>query len=130
MVSAMNAIAKVTKIPVKDHIVLVFGGGTAGVGVSDQIFLEKVKNGLTENEAKAQFYLVDRQGLLTQDMDGLTEGQKKYARPSGEFKNPLKDLAEIVDAVKPTVLIGTSGVHGAFTKKVVKTCVNPQRGLP
>ena len=128
MVSAMNAIAKVTKIPVKDHIVLVFGGGTAGVGVSDQIFLEKVKNGLTENEAKAQFYLVDRQGLLTQDMDGLTEGQKKYARPSGEFKNPLKDLAEIVDAVKPTVLIGTSGVHGAFTKKVVKNmCKSTER---
>ena len=128
MVSAMNAIAKVTKIPVKDHIVLVFGGGTAGVGVSDQIFLEKVKNGLTENEAKAQFYLVDRQGLLTQDMDGLTEGQKKYARPSGEFKNPLKDLAEIVDAVKPTVLIGTSGVHGAFTEKVVKNmCKSTER---
>lgn len=120
MVSAMNAIAKVTGIAVKDHRILVFGGGTAGVGVSDQILLEKVRSGLSEQEAKAHFYLVDRQGLLTEDMDGLTEGQKKYARAKGEFEKPLKDLAEIVAAVKPTVLIGTSGVHGAFTEEVVK----------
>ncbi|MCH3965357.1 MAG: NAD-dependent malic enzyme [Clostridium sp.] len=120
MVSAMNAIAKVTNIPVKDHKILVFGGGTAGVGVSDQIFIEKVRVGLSEEEAKKHFYLVDRQGLLTEDMDDLTEGQKKYARAKGEFKDALTDLAEIIKAVKPTVLIGTSGVHGAFTEQVVK----------
>lgn len=120
MVSAMNAIAKVTDIPVKDHKVLVFGGGTAGVGVSDQILMEKVRSGLSEEEAKKHFYLVDREGLLTEDMNNLTEGQKKYARSKGEFQKPLKDLAEIIDAVKPTVLIGTSGVHGAFTEQAIR----------
>lgn len=120
MVSAMNALAEVTKIPVKDHRVLVFGGGTAGVGVSDQILLEKMRSGLKKEDALKQFYLVDRQGLLTEDIDDLTEGQKKYARPKGEFKKPLKDLAEIVRTVKPTVLIGTSGVHGAFTEDAVR----------
>lgn len=120
MVSAMNAIARVTKIPVKDHRILVFGGGTAGVGVSDQIMLEKVKSGLSYEEAKNQFYIVDRQGLLTDDMKDLTEGQKKYARSKSEFKEPLKDLAEIVKVVKPTVLIGTSGQHGAFKKEVIE----------
>ncbi|MBP1888702.1 malate dehydrogenase (oxaloacetate-decarboxylating) [Clostridium moniliforme] len=120
MVSALNAVAKVTGIPVKDHKILVFGGGTAGVGVSDQILFEKMISGLSEEEAKKDFYLVDRQGLLTKDMNDLTEGQKRYAREIGEIKKPLTDLEEIVREVKPTVIIGTSGVPGAFTEGVVK----------
>ncbi|SMC18373.1 malate dehydrogenase (oxaloacetate-decarboxylating) [Clostridium acidisoli DSM 12555] len=120
MVSAMNAIAESTNIPVKDHKVLVFGGGTAGVGISDQILLEKVRSGLSEEEAINDFYLIDRQGLITEDMEGLTDGQKKYARKSGEFENPLTDIADIVAAVKPSVLIGCSGVHGAFSEAAVR----------
>ncbi|MBU3176882.1 NAD-dependent malic enzyme [Clostridium estertheticum] len=120
MVSAMSAIAEVTGIPIKDHKILVFGGGTAGIGVSDQILLEKMQSGLSEENAIKQFYLVDRFGLITQDMDNLTEGQKKYARAKGEFKKTLTNLAEIVEATKPTVLIGTSGVTGAFTEEAVR----------
>jgi len=120
MVSAMNAIAEVTGTPVKDHRILVFGGGTAGVGVSDQILLEKMNCGLTDENAREHFYLVDRFGLITDDMDNLTEGQKKYARDKNEFEKPLTDLAEIIAAVKPTVLIGTSGVYGAFTEKAIR----------
>lgn len=121
MVSALNAVSKVTNIPVKDQKILVFGGGTAGVGVSDQILFEKIRSGLTEEQAKNDFYLVDRQGLLIKDMDGLTEGQEKYARKTGEIKEHLTDLVEIIRYVKPTVLIGTSGVPGAFTEEVVRT---------
>ncbi|MCB2292365.1 NAD-dependent malic enzyme [Clostridium algoriphilum] len=120
MVSAMSAIAKVTGIPIRDHKILVFGGGTAGVGVSDQILIEKIQSGLTYEEAIKQFYLVDRFGLITEDMENLTEGQKKYSKSIGEFEKPLTDLAEIVAAVKPTVLIGTSGVRGAFTEKAIR----------
>ncbi|MBU3171450.1 NAD-dependent malic enzyme [Clostridium estertheticum] len=120
MVSAMSAIGEVTGIPIKDHKILVFGGGTAGIGISDQILLEKMQSGLSEEDAIKQFYLVDRFGLITQDMDNLTEGQKKYARARGEFKKPLTNLAEIVEATKPTVLIGTSGVPGAFTEEAVR----------
>lgn len=120
MVSALNAVAKVTGIPVKDHRVLVFGGGTAGIGVSDQILLEKVRSGLSEEEARKHFYIVDRYGLVIDDMNDLTDGQKKYARAQNEFEGSLKDLIDIVKAVKPTVIIGTSGVPGAFTEEVVK----------
>ncbi|MDD3224486.1 MAG: NAD-dependent malic enzyme [Clostridium sp.] len=120
MVSAMNAIDNVTKIPVKDHKILVFGGGTAGVGISDQILLEKMRSGLSEDEALKDFYLIDRFGLITEDMDNLTEGQKKYARAKGEFDKPLTDLCDIVEAVKPTVLIGCSGVHGAFKENAIR----------
>lgn len=120
MVSAMNAIAEVTKIPVKDHKVLVFGGGTAGIGISDQILLEKVRTGKAEEEAIKDFYIIDRYGLVTEDMEDLTDGQKKYARKKGEFEKPLTDIADIVAAVKPTVLIGCSGVHGAFSEAAVR----------
>ncbi|MCD2347586.1 NAD-dependent malic enzyme [Clostridium guangxiense] len=120
MVSAMNAIAEVTKIPVKDHKVLVFGGGTAGIGISDQILLEKVRTGKAEEEAIKDFYIIDRYGLVTEDMENLTTGQKKYARKKGEFEAPLTDIADIVAAVKPTVLIGCSGVHGAFSETAVR----------
>ncbi|KOF57260.1 malate dehydrogenase [Clostridium sp. DMHC 10] len=120
MVSAMNAIAEVTKIPVKDHKVLVFGGGTAGIGISDQILLEKVRTGKAEEEAIKDFYIIDRYGLVTEDMENLTTGQKKYARKKGEFETPLTDIADIVAAVKPTVLIGCSGVHGAFSETAVR----------
>ncbi|MDT8717119.1 NAD-dependent malic enzyme [Clostridium sp. 19966] len=120
MVSAMNAIGEVTKIPVKDHKILVFGGGTAGIGISDQILLEKVRSGADEKKAIKDFYIIDRQGLITEDMDGLTDGQKKYARSKGEFEKPLTDIAEIVAAVKPSVLIGCSGVHGAFSEAAVR----------
>lgn len=121
MVSALNAVSKVTNIPVKDQKILVFGGGTAGVGVSDQILFEKIRSGLTEEQAINDFYLVDRQGLLIKGMDGLTKGQEKYARKAGETKKYLTDLVEIIRYVKPTVLIGTSGVPGAFTEEVVRT---------
>ncbi|HBC95390.1 MAG TPA: NAD-dependent malic enzyme [Clostridium sp.] len=120
MNSAINAVARVTGVPVRDHRIAIFGAGTAGIGVSDQIFLEKIRSGLSEEEAKKQFYLIDRQGLLTDDMQDLTEGQKKYARSKNEFKKPLKDLAEIIREIKPSVLIGTSGTHGAFTEDVIK----------
>lgn len=120
MVSAMNAIAEVTKIPVKDHKILVFGGGTAGIGISDQILLEKVRTGKSEEEAIKDFYIIDRYGLVTEDMKDLTDGQKKYARKKGEFEKPLTDIADIVAAVKPTVLIGCSGVHGAFSEAAVR----------
>lgn len=120
MVSAMNAVAEITKTPIKGYRILVFGGGTAGIGVSDQILLEKVREGLSEEEAARHFYIVDRQGLLIEGMEDLTEGQKRYARTEEAFKKPLKNLADIVRAVKPSVIIGTSGVPGAFTEEVVK----------
>ncbi|MGL4454151.1 MAG: NAD-dependent malic enzyme [Sarcina sp.] len=120
MVSALNAVAKITNITVKDHKIVIFGGGTAGVGVSDQILFEKIRAGKSEEEALKDFYLVDRYGLIIDNMENLTEGQRKYARSNNEFLNPITDLAKIVKEVEPTVLIGTSGGAGAFTKEVVE----------
>lgn len=120
MSAAMDSVVRITGKPITEHKILVFGGGTAGVGVSDQILLEMTLQGASEADARKQFFIVDRYGLVTDDMEGLTPGQTQYARSASEFGKPLADLADIIEAVKPTVLIGTSGQAGAFTEAVVK----------
>ncbi|EUJ33575.1 malate dehydrogenase [Listeria floridensis FSL S10-1187] len=119
MAAAVHAVAEVTKKPVTEQRYLIFGAGTAGVGVTEQIREELVRAGLTEPEAVEQFYLIDRHGLITADMENLTAGQKKFARTEPELHG-LTSLAEIIEAVKPSVLIGTSGQAGAFTEEAVR----------
>lgn len=122
MVSAMNAIARVTNKPIKDHKIVVFGGGTAGIGICDQILFEMENQGLSHEEALNRFYVIDRYGLITNDLENLTEGQKKYAKNRSDFPkdSSLEKLEDIIELVRPTTLIGTSGVFGAFSEKAVK----------
>ena len=120
MSAAMNAVAKVTGIPVTEHRYVIFGGGTAGCGVADQILLEMTLQGIAQEEAIKHFYLVDRYGLVMDSMKDLTAGQAKFARAQSEFPDPLTELADIIDAVRPSVLIGTSGQSGKFTETVVR----------
>ena len=120
MSAAMNAVAKVTGTPVTEHRYVIFGGGTAGCGVADQILLEMMLQGMPREEAIKHFYLVDRYGLVTDNMEGLTAGQGKFARMESEFPLPLTELADIIEAVRPSVLIGTSGQSGKFTETVVR----------
>ena len=105
-----------------DQRVLTFGAGTAGVGIANLIMDEMVRSGLSEEEARKHFYLVDKQGLLFEDTEGLTEEQKPFARQRSEFEDAdsLTGLLAIVRAVHPTVMIGTSTQAGAFTEQVVR----------
>ena len=120
MSAAMNAVAQVTGKAVTQHRYVIFGGGTAGCGVADQILLEMTLQGMSQEEAIRHFYLVDRYGLVTDDMKDLTAGQKKFARAKSEFPQELTELSDVIDAVKPSVLIGTSGQPGRFTEAVVR----------
>lgn len=101
---------------------LTFGAGTAGVGIASMLYDELINAGLSAKEAKKHFYLVDKQGLLFEDTPNLTDGQKKFTRKRMEFTHPdkLTDLYHIVQAIRPTVMIGTSTKPKAFTKKVVQ----------
>lgn len=105
-----------------DQKYLCFGAGTAGVGIAQRVAEEMVQSGLSEEEAKKRFYMVDKQGLLFDDMPDLTPGQKEFARSRSEFSNSedLTDLLSVVKAVHPTIMVGTSTVHGAFTEDVIK----------
>nr|WP_302148186.1 malolactic enzyme [Limosilactobacillus mucosae] len=101
---------------------LTFGAGTAGMGIVKMLYNELIKQGMSPKEAKQHFYLVDHQGLLFEDTPGLTPKQQAFVRSRDEFADAgeLTDLPAIIKAVQPTVMIGTSTVHNAFTEAAIK----------
>jgi malate dehydrogenase (oxaloacetate-decarboxylating) len=141
---------KVTGTRWRDQRVVIFGGGTAGIGIADQIHDQMVRDGLDSRQATRQIWVVDLPGLLTDDMlDGMLDYQRPYVRAAAETegweKSPVQidpaasvrwpemaalqqaraesgiiGLRTVVQKVKPTILIGTSTAHGAFTKQVVE----------
>jgi malate dehydrogenase (oxaloacetate-decarboxylating) len=141
---------KVTGTRWRDQRVVVFGGGTAGIGIADQIHAQMVRDGLDPAQATRQIWVVDLPGLLTDDMiNGMLDYQRPYVRPVAEAADWAKSpaaidpaaavrwpemaalqqaradsgiigLQTVVENVQPTILIGTSTAHGAFTKDVVE----------
>ena len=113
---------KISGEKLTDQRYMCFGAGTAGAGIADRIYQEMLQHGLSENEARNRFYLVDKQGLLFDDMDDLTPEQKPFARKRTEFNNAneLTNLEAAVKAVRPTILVGTSTQPNTFTETIVK----------
>ena len=113
---------KISGEKLTDQKYMCFGAGTAGAGIADRIYQEMLEQGLSEDEARSRFYLVDRQGLLFEDMEDLTPEQKPFARKRSEFNNvnELTTLEAAVKAVKPTILVGTSTQPNTFTETIVK----------
>lgn len=104
-----------------DQKILVFGAGTAGMGIADIILDEFIRQGLSEKEAREKFYFVDKQGLLNKNTKDLSFEQYEFIKSSNNTNHlNLTDLEEIVEEVKPTILIGTSTKPGTFTEKIVK----------
>jgi malate dehydrogenase (oxaloacetate-decarboxylating) len=127
LAAAISAV-RVCGVPLRNQRVVIFGAGTAGIGVADQIRDAMVREGLSKEDAARRFWCVDRQGLLSMDMAGhLGEHQATYARPAGENKGwehgPNGSgigLEEVVRRVWPTMLIGASTVAGGFTEAIVR----------
>ena len=113
---------KISGEKLTDQKYMCFGAGTAGAGIADRIYQEMLQQGLSEDEARSRFYLVDKQGLLFDDMDDLTPEQRPFARKRTEFTNAdeLTNLEAAVKAVKPTILVGTSTQPNTFTETIVK----------
>ncbi|MBV0929556.1 NAD-dependent malic enzyme [Lentilactobacillus sp. IMAU92037] len=118
IIGALN----ISKQQLTDQRYLCFGAGTAGAGITRKVYDEMVSAGLSPAEAKKHFYLVDKQGLLFDDMTNLTPEQKPFARSRTEFANAdeLTNLLAVVKAVHPTIMVGTSTQPGAFTEAVVR----------
>ena len=113
-----------------DQVYLCYGGGTAGAGIASRVLREMVVDCLSEEEAYKRFFMIDKQGLLFDDMDDLTPEQRPFAKKRSDFANAdqLTDLLEVVKTVKPTILVGTSTQSGTFTKEVVEAmCENTER---
>ena len=117
---------RVTGQTFADQRLVVYGAGTAGTGMADQIHAGMVRDGLSPEEATARIWLVDRAGLVTDDTTGLPDYQRAYARPAAEVADWQRssrgavELLEVVRRTHPTVLIGTSTNHGAFTREVIE----------
>ena len=115
-----------------DQVYLCYGGGTAGAGIASRVLREMVSEGLSEEEAYKRFFMVDKQGLLFDDMDDLTPEQKPFAKKRADFSNAdkLTALLEVVKTVKPTILVGTSTQPNTFTKEIVEAmCENTERPM-
>lgn len=126
--AAVLSAVRVSGVPVRDHRVVVFGAGTAGIGIADQIRDAMIAEGRDKDEATRQVWCVDVQGLLTDDMgDSLRPYQVAYARPTEEVarwsrtgRDGAIGLADVVANVHPTILIGTSTAPHTFTEVIVR----------
>ncbi|EFA22333.1 NAD-dependent malic enzyme [Bifidobacterium gallicum] len=128
VIAAVMAGLRVTGQTFADQRLLVYGAGTAGTGMADQIHAAMMRDGLTDSEARERIWLIDRNGLVTDDMPDLPDYQAAYARPRSQVAAAdwRRDAAghigllETVRHVAPTILIGTSTDHGAFTQDVIE----------
>jgi malate dehydrogenase (oxaloacetate-decarboxylating) len=105
---------------------VIFGAGTAGIGIADQLREAMVADGLDPASARAGFWCLGRRGLLLDGQDGLRDFQVPYRRNASEVAGWRRDatglgvdVVEVVRQVRPTVLIGTSGVGGAFDEAMI-----------
>ena len=125
--AAVLAAVRATGTSLADHRIVIYGAGTAGTGVADQLRAQMLADGLTQEEACARIWAIDRHGLITSDMAGLSDTQSVCARHPDEVAGWQRDpdlggvgLAEVVARVHPTILIGTSTMSGAFTEDIVR----------
>ncbi|WP_133128400.1 NAD-dependent malic enzyme [Legionella nagasakiensis] len=129
-VAAIIAATKVSGMPLKEHRIALLGAGSAGCGISEQLVQAMINQGLTEKEARARFYLVDRMGLLQDSMSGLLPFQQPFACPHESVSTwtlqstgPIS-LADVIYNAQPTILLGVSGQPNQFTQAIVQTMAN------
>ena len=134
--AAVISALRVSGTRLASHRIVIFGCGTAGIGVADEIRTAMVREGMLPAEAMKRFWCVDRDGLMTADQTAkLREFQRPYARLESETKTWARDangisLAEVVHRVRPTMLIGASAVAGAFSEEIIKKlAVNAARPI-
>ncbi|WP_348762010.1 NAD-dependent malic enzyme [uncultured Salinisphaera sp.] len=126
-VGSLLAACKAKGEKVSEQTITFVGAGSAGCGIAEQIVVAMTEEGLSEAEARARIFMIDRVGLLTDDVDGLYDFQARLAQKSeaiADWPTPPRDdaaLMRVIENAKPTVLIGVSGQRGLFSEEIVKT---------
>lgn len=129
-VAAILAATRVTNTPLKEHRVALLGAGSAGCGISEQLVHAMMNQGLSEEEARSRFYLVDRYGLLHDEMTDLLPFQKGFVRSSTSLQNWKLEkkgeitLADVINNAQPTILLGVSGQPNQFKEAMIKTMLS------
>jgi len=127
-VATLLAAVRMTGVPFTEQRFVVYGFGSAGLGITKLLLQALVDAGLRDEMARARFYAVDKDGLLIEGMEGMTRAQAGFARAGSEVQDwPRGEhgvgLNDVVERVRPTVLIGVSGQAAAFTEEVVRSMV-------
>lgn len=119
-VAAILAAIKVTRTKLSDQRIVIFGAGSAGVGIADQLFAALCYEGLDARAAVDKIFLIDRPGLLKSNTPDLVDFQKPYAKDANRYHD-VNTLLDVIQRVQPTLLIGCAAVAGAFTQTVVES---------
>lgn len=124
-VGSLIAASRAAGKQLKDQIITFLGAGSAGCGIAEQIVAQMVAEGLSDAEARARVFMVDRFGLITENQPNLLDFQRKLAQKAEVISNwanieEVISLLDVVKNAKPTVLIGVSGQPGLFTQEVIE----------
>ncbi|MEM7172696.1 MAG: NAD-dependent malic enzyme [Pseudomonadota bacterium] len=126
-VGTLLAAAKVTDTRIRDHRVAFLGAGSAGCGIAEQIIAAMVEEGLSEPDARAKIFMVDRPGLLHDAISGLLPFQENLCQSTSSIADWTREssdtisLLDVVRNAKPSILIGVSGQPHLFSEDVIKT---------
>ncbi|MGD0717959.1 MAG: NAD-dependent malic enzyme [Thermoplasmata archaeon] len=124
---AILSALRITSTPLREQRIVIFGAGSAGVGVADSMRAAMVEDGITDDAARRNVWLINRGGLLHTERADIRGQQRAYARPWSEVASWARSqpnrvsLAEVVQEARPTILIGLSTVAGAFNEPLVRT---------
>lgn len=124
-VGSLLAACRVKGVKLSDQKVVFVGAGSAGCGIAEQIISQMVSEGISDEQARSQVYMVDRFGLLTEGMEGLRDFQaalvqQKDALTDWQYSGDFASLLDVMHCAKPDILIGVSGQPGLFTEQVIK----------
>lgn len=124
-VGTLLAACRSIDVQLKDQKVVFVGAGSAGCGIAEQIIQQMVAEGLTDEQARRNIFMVDRYGLLTERMEDLRDFQQALAQPLSavghwQHSGPYASLLDVMHCAQPTILIGVSGQAGLFTEQVIQ----------
>lgn len=126
VVAAILAASRVAGVPLNEQRIALFGAGSAGCGIAEQLVHAMMNQGLSETDARSRFYLIDRKGLLHDEMTDLQPFQQPFARLKQSIHNWKLDdptrisLEDVIHHAKPTVLLGVSAQPNQFTEPMVR----------
>jgi malate dehydrogenase (oxaloacetate-decarboxylating) len=133
VLGAVAGASKVAGKSMREHQIVFVGAGSAAIGVADYLRFAMIDDGLSEKEARARFWIIDKDGLLDGNRGDLSDAQKTYARDSNEVKSWPRNshgqigLSEAISKLDATILIGLSTVKGIFSESVVREMAKKNR---
>ncbi len=124
-VGSLLAACRVKGVELKDQKVVFVGAGSAGCGIAEQVVQQMVAEGASDEAARANIFMIDKVGLLTDQVKGLRDFQKALRQKSEalqgwSYSGELPTLRDVVNLAKPSILIGVSGQKGLFTEPVIR----------